>query len=78
DQDRIGYLRDHLAAVHAALEAGVDVRGYLLWSLIDNFEWAFGYAKRFGIVAVDAELRRRPKASAAWYRSVVSTGELAV
>jgi len=78
DQDRIGYLRDHLAAVHAALADGVDGRGYLLWSLIDNFEWAFGYAKRFGIVAVDSDLRRLPKASAAWYRAVASSGELVV
>ena len=67
DQDRIAYVRDHLAAVHAAMAAGADVRGYLLWSLIDNFEWAFGYDKRFGIVAVDAALNRTPKASALWY-----------
>ena len=78
DQDRIGYVRDHLAAVHAANAKGADVRGYLQWSLIDNFEWAFGYAKRFGIVAVDENLNRTPKASAHWYSSVVRTGELDV
>ena len=76
DQDRIAYVRDHLAAVHAAMAAGADVRGYLLWSLIDNFEWAFGYDKRFGIVAVDAALNRTPKASALWYESVARTGTL--
>lgn len=76
DQDRIGYVRDHLAAVHAAITQGADVRGYLQWSLIDNLEWAYGYAKRFGIVAVDANLNRMPKASAQWYSSVVRTGML--
>jgi beta-glucosidase len=74
DTDRIAYLRNHLLAVHQAISEGVDVRGYLLWSLIDNFEWAFGYTKHFGIMAVDGELRRMPKASAAWYGSVARTG----
>jgi beta-glucosidase len=74
DKDRIDYLRSHLLAVHQATRDGVDVRGYLLWSLIDNFEWAFGYTKHFGIMAVDDELRRLPKASAAWYGAVARTG----
>ncbi|MFT3887984.1 MAG: GH1 family beta-glucosidase [Arachnia sp.] len=74
DDDRIGYVRDHLAAVHAAIEEGADVQGYLLWSLLDNFEWAFGYAKRFGIVAVDRALNRIPKASAHWYADVARSG----
>ncbi len=74
DHDRIEYLRDHLHAVHRAISNGVDVRGYLLWSLIDNFEWAFGYTKHFGIYAVDDGLRRLPKASAEWYGSVARTG----
>ncbi len=78
DQDRIGYVRDHLAAVHAAITEGADVRGYLQWSLIDNLEWAFGYGKRFGIVAVDKDLNRTPKASADWYAAVVRSGELDV
>jgi beta-glucosidase len=76
DDDRIGYLHDHLAAVHAAIAEGADVRGYLEWSLLDNFEWAWGYDKKFGIVALDAELNRLPKASAAWYGAVARRGGL--
>ncbi|MDQ1743746.1 MAG: beta-glucosidase, partial [Pseudonocardiales bacterium] len=71
DPDRIDYVRRHLAAVHAAIEAGADVRGYYLWSLMDNFEWAWGYSKRFGMVHVDyASQRRTPKDSALWFRDV--------
>jgi beta-glucosidase len=73
---RLDYLRRHLGAVHDALTAGVDVRGYLAWSLIDNFEWAFGYGKRFGIVRVDEELNRIPKASARWFAGVAASGVL--
>lgn len=73
DADRIAYLRDHLAAVHAAVAGGVDVRGYYLWSLMDNFEWAWGESKRFGIVHVDYPTgERRPKDSAYWYRDVIA------
>ncbi|MFT7722376.1 MAG: GH1 family beta-glucosidase [Roseateles sp.] len=69
DQDRIAYVRDHIAAVAEAARRGVPMAGYFVWSLMDNFEWASGYAKRFGIVHVDyATLRRTPKASAHWYR----------
>ncbi|MBC6445607.1 GH1 family beta-glucosidase [Actinokineospora xionganensis] len=72
DTDRVDYLRDHLTAVHAALRAGVDVRGYFVWSLLDNFEWAYGYAKRFGIVHVDYATQRRVwRDSAYWYREVI-------
>jgi beta-glucosidase len=72
DADRIDYVRRHLAAVHAAIEAGADVRGYYLWSLMDNFEWAWGYSKRFGMVHVDyASQRRTPKDSALWFRDVI-------
>jgi beta-glucosidase len=71
---RLDYLRRHLVAVHEAVSAGVDVRGYLVWSLIDNFEWSFGYSKKFGIVAMDADLDRVPKASARWYAGVAATG----
>ncbi len=76
DTDRIDFLRRHLAAVHQAITEGADVRGYLAWSLMDNFEWAKGFSKRFGLVAVDGQLRRIPKASALWYRDVARTGRL--
>ncbi|MFL6137765.1 MAG: glycoside hydrolase family 1 protein [Frankiaceae bacterium] len=73
DPKRIAYLRDHLAAVRRAIDAGVEVRGYFLWSLLDNFEWAHGYAKRFGIVHVDFDTGwRRLKDSAHWYRRVIA------
>nr|WP_309060877.1 GH1 family beta-glucosidase [Streptomyces sp.] len=72
DQDRITYLDGHLRALHRALEAGVDVRGYFVWSLMDNFEWAEGHARRFGLVHVDfTTLRRTPKASYHWFREVL-------
>ena len=68
DDDRVEYLRGHLAAVHAAIAAGARVTGYCVWSLLDNFEWAWGYGKRFGIVHVDyATLARTPKDSARFY-----------
>ncbi|WP_030675574.1 GH1 family beta-glucosidase [Streptomyces cellulosae] len=72
DQNRIAYLDGHVRAVHDALDAGVDVRGYFVWSLLDNFEWAEGYARRFGLVHVDfASLKRTPKASYDWYRELL-------
>jgi beta-glucosidase len=72
DTDRIAFLESHLRACHAALESGIDLRGYLLWSLLDNFEWAEGYAKRFGLVHVDyATQARTLKDSALWYRDVI-------
>jgi len=70
DAERIRYLHRHIAAMADALEGGVDVRGYFVWSLLDNFEWADGYTKRFGIVFVDyATQRRTLKDSALWYRA---------
>ncbi|MFG3497453.1 GH1 family beta-glucosidase [Streptomyces sp. NPDC047928] len=78
DPERVAYLHQHLSAVHRALADGVDVRGYFLWSLLDNFEWAYGYGKRFGIVHVDfASQRRTPKDSARWYADVIARGGLA-
>jgi beta-glucosidase len=72
DQDRIDFVRRHLAEVERAIADGIDVRGYFLWSLLDNFEWAWGYSKRFGIVHVDFDtLVRTPKASAHWYAEVI-------
>ena len=72
DTRRIQYLDGHLRACHDALVAGVDLRGYFVWSLMDNFEWAEGYAKRFGIVHVDYTTQQRVlKDSAKWYREVI-------
>ncbi|HEY0186375.1 MAG TPA: beta-glucosidase [Cellulomonas sp.] len=77
DAARVEYLHDHIDAVGAALDAGVDVRGYFVWSLMDNFEWAYGYDRRFGIVRVDYDtLVRTPKDSARWYRELVRTGTI--
>ena len=73
DAERIDYVRSHLAALAAAMQQGVDVRGYFLWSLLDNFEWNSGYLKRFGIVHVDYETQRRTlKDSANWYRNFIN------
>jgi beta-glucosidase len=72
DSDRIEYLRGHIAAMVDAVASGIDVRGYFVWSLLDNFEWAHGYRKRFGIVHVDpGTLDRTPKRSALWYRGLI-------
>jgi beta-glucosidase len=77
DPDRIAYLNGHIGAVHDAIRSGVDVRGYYLWSLLDNFEWAWGYSKRFGIVHVDfATQQRIVKDSGRWYRDVVTANAL--
>ena len=73
DPERIDYLRTHIAAVSEAIDAGVDVRAYFAWSLLDNFEWAEGYGPRFGLTYVEYETQRRiPKDSAAWYRDLVA------
>jgi beta-glucosidase len=77
DHDRISYLDGHLRAVHAAIGRGADVRGYLVWSLLDNFEWHDGYAKRFGIIHINYKTQQRtPKHSALWYRDVITSGSL--
>ena len=79
DGDRIAYLRDHMAAAHEAMRAGADLRGYFVWSLLDNFEWALGYGKRFGLIRVDYDTQRRTlKDSALWYRDVIRSGGVAV
>jgi len=75
DPERVAYLRSHLQAAHAALRAGVDLRGYFVWSLLDNFEWAHGLARRFGLVHVDfGTLARTPKQSFHFYREVIRSG----
>jgi beta-glucosidase len=74
DPLRIHYLRRHIEAIHRAIGAGADVRGYFVWSLLDNFEWSLGYSKRFGIVHVDFETQKRtPKDSAHFYAQVIAT-----
>ena len=72
DPLRVSYLRDHLRATREAIARGVDVRGYFAWSLLDNFEWSYGFSKRFGIVHVDfATQRRTPKTSARFFSDVI-------
>ena len=72
DPLRVNYIRDHLLAAHEAISAGVKLRGYYAWSLLDNYEWSEGYTKRFGIVHVDFKtLERTPKSSACFYADVV-------
>ncbi len=73
DRRRVRYLQDHLLALRKAMEGGVDVRGYFVWSLLDNFEWADGYRPRFGLVHVDYPTQRRtPKTSYRWYRELIA------
>ncbi|WP_034516156.1 GH1 family beta-glucosidase [Actinomadura rifamycini] len=73
DGRRVAYLRDHIAAVGRAIDGGADVRGYFAWSLLDNFEWAYGYSKRFGLIRVDYPTGERTwKDSAFWYRDAIA------
>jgi beta-glucosidase len=73
DHDRIAFLDSHLRAAHDAIAAGVDLRGYFYWSLLDNFEWAEGYTKRFGLIHIDYRTQQRtPKQSAKWLSRVIS------
>ncbi len=74
DPRRVAYYRDHLRAAYHAIEQGVDLRGYFAWSLLDNYEWSFGFSKRFGLIHVDFETQRRtPKASARFYGEIIRT-----
>jgi beta-glucosidase len=74
DPLRFGYLQKHLRAIRDAIDAGCDIRGYMVWSLMDNLEWSLGYSKRFGIVHVNyGTLERTPKDSAKWYSGVVAS-----
>jgi beta-glucosidase len=78
DRQRVMYLRSHLMAVHDAIQAGVNLKGYYTWSLMDNFEWASGFGPRFGIVRVDyATQKRTPKYSARWYGDVIANNAVA-
>lgn len=75
DQDRIKYYKQHLTAVSRAIDSGINIIGYLAWSLLDNFEWADGYGKRFGLVYVDfSSLERVTKESYFWYKKVIANG----
>jgi beta-glucosidase len=77
DAQRLAYVHAALGGVLRALADGVDVRGYTYWSLLDNFEWAYGYRPRFGLVSVDrTSFRRTPKASASWFAEVVGSNTL--
>jgi beta-glucosidase len=74
DPLRVDYIRAHLEQAHRALREGIPLRGYFYWSLMDNFEWAFGYSKRFGLLYVDFETQRRTmKASGRWYAEFIAT-----
>jgi beta-glucosidase len=74
DPDRISYLDGHFRAAGRAIAEGVDLRGYFVWSLLDNFEWSHGYSKRFGIVYIDyPTLERVPKDSFYWYREFIGS-----
>ena len=77
DAERTAYVRDHLGVALQARADGLDVRGYFLWSLMDNFEWSWGYSRRFGVVRVDYDSQERiPKDSAHWYREVARSRQL--
>ena len=79
DLDRIMFLRNYLTQMQRAIAEGVPIRGYFLWSLMDNFEWIYGYGKRFGLYRVDFETQARvPKLSAAFYRDVVMRNAIGV
>jgi len=78
DADRVAYLDAHLRALHEAIRQGADLRGFFAWSLLDNFEWHEGYAKRFGLVHVDFFTQVRTwKDSAYWYRDTIARNGLA-
>ena len=77
DEKRIAYLRAYLTAAHRAIQNGVPLAGYFVWSLMDNFEWAKGYSQRFGIVWVDYETQQRiPKASARWFQDAIAANAI--
>ncbi len=77
DERRLAYIKAHLQAAHAAIACGVPLAGYFVWSFMDNFEWSYGYSKRFGLYYVDFEDQKRlPKDSALWYRQVIAAGSV--
>lgn len=80
DQDRINYLREHIKKAHQAVQDGIPLKGYYVWSIMDNFEWAYGYSKRFGLIFVDYKdnQKRYLKESAKWYKKVIERNGLKV
>jgi beta-glucosidase len=79
DAKRVTFLRDHLTAVHRAIEAGAPIAGYFTWSLLDNYEWEHGYTQRFGITWVDYDTQARvTKDSALWYQRVIRENAVSV
>jgi beta-glucosidase len=77
DMRRVSYMREHLLQAHAAITAGVPLAGYFAWSLMDNFEWSYGYSRRFGIVYIDYPTQRRiVKVSGRWYHTVMATNQV--
>jgi beta-glucosidase len=77
DERRLDYLRQHFTQVRLAMQYGVDIRGYFVWSLLDNFEWGHGYSKRFGLIRVDYETQKRTiKDSGLWYSRVIATNQV--
>ncbi len=78
DPARLSYIKRHLQQVHRAIEAGIPVKGYFAWSLMDNFEWGYGYSKRFGLVYIDYQTQQRIiKSSAKWYKQVIESNSVA-
>ncbi|NJO54047.1 MAG: family 1 glycosylhydrolase, partial [Bacteroidales bacterium] len=74
DPERVAYLDAYIGAMRTAIAEGADIRGYFVWSLVDNFEWGAGYASRFGIVHIDyATLKRTPKTSFGWFADLIRT-----
>jgi len=72
DDQRISYLKEHISFVHKAIEEGIKLKGYFVWSLMDNFEWTYGYSKRFGLIYVDYPTQKRIfKESAYWYKKII-------
>jgi len=79
DPARLSYIKRHLEMVYNAIQISVPVKGYFVWSLLDNFEWGYGYSKRFGIVYVDFRSQQRiPKSSAKWYRQVINENGVSI
>jgi beta-glucosidase len=76
DKERIEFFKGYLTEIKDAIGQGAHVKGYFIWSLMDNFEWALGYNKRFGIIYVDDQLNRIPKSSAYWYSDVIAKNEV--